>query len=116
MATRAKPAACCALRAVKPLPKGKLERLSLTAKAIADPNRIEILRLVAQQSGPVCACDVVEHLNLSQPTVSHHLKILKQARLLRGSRSGLWAFYEIELDGVRVLKDLTRMFEQPEAH
>lgn len=109
MAVRAKPAGCCAPRRVKPLPVRDLESVALVAKAIADPNRIEMLRLVAQQPAPVCACDIVEHFDLSQPTVSHHLKILKDAKLLRGTRSGLWSFYEIDKKGVRVLEDLTRI-------
>ena len=113
MAARAKPAGCCAPRAVKPLAKRDLDRLALTAKAIADPNRIEILRLVAQQSGPVCACDIVDHFELSQPTVSHHLKILKQAKLLRGTRSGLWAFYEVDPDGLAALGKLTGILGRP---
>ena len=113
MATRAKPAGCCAPRAVKPLPKRKLDRLALTAKALADRNRIEILRLVARQSGPVCACDIVAHFKLSQPTVSHHLKILTQAELVRATRSGLWAFYEVDVNGARALENLTEILGTP---
>ena len=79
----------------------------MIAKALADPNRIEIMRLLAQQKGPLCACDIVEHFDLSQPTISHHLRILKEAGLLRGTRNGLWAFYEAEPDGVDVLEGLT---------
>jgi len=80
----------------------------MIAKALADPNRIEIMRLLAQQEGPLCACDIVEHFDLSQPTISHHLRILKEAGLLRGTRNGLWALYEAEPDGVAVLEGLTR--------
>jgi len=111
MATRARPAGCCAPRAVKPLLKWKLERMAAVARALADPSRIQMLRLVAQQSGPICACDIVEHFDLSQPTVSHHLKILKEAGLLRGTRSGLWAFYEVDPDGAGVLEGLTGLLD-----
>lgn len=115
MAARVKPAGCCAPRAVKPLPKRNLERVALVAKALADPNRIEIMRLLAQQEGPICACDIVEHFDLSQPTVSHHLRILKEAGLLRGTRNGLWAFYEAVPDGVGVLEDLTGFLSKRKA-
>ncbi len=115
MAARVKPAGCCAPRAVKPLPERKLERVAMVAKALADPNRIEILRLLAQQAAPVCACDIVEHFDLSQPTVSHHLKILNEAKLLRGTRNGLWAFYEAEPDGVSVLEGLTGLLRNRKA-
>lgn len=107
MAARAKPSGCCAPRAVRPLRKRKLGRLTAVAKALADPNRIELLRLLARQSEPVCACDIVEHFDLSQPTVSHHLKILKQAGLLRGTRNGLWVFYQVDPDGARAIEGLT---------
>lgn len=107
MATRAKPAGCCAPRAVRPLPERKLERLTTIAKALADPNRIELLRLLVRQAEPVCACDIVKHFDLSQPTISHHLKILKEARLLRGTRNGLWVFYQVAPGGARVLEGLT---------
>ena len=111
MAARARPAGCCLPRAVDPLPDARLERVATVAKALADPNRIEMLRLVAQQPGPLCACDIVEHFDLSQPTVSHHLKILKGAGLLRGTRTGLWAFYEIEPEGASVLGSLSELLE-----
>lgn len=111
MATRTRPAGCCTLTAVKRLPKRQLDRAVRIAKALADPNRIEMLRLVARQSGPMCACDIVEHFDLSQPTVSHHLKTLKQAGLLRGTRKGLWAFYELDPEGVGLLAGLAGLLD-----
>lgn len=107
MATRTRPSGCCAPSAVKPLPAGRLSKITAVAKALADPNRIEILRLLAAQESAVCACDIVDHLALSQPTVSHHLKVLKEAGLMRGSRKGLWAFYEVEAEGLALLEMLT---------
>ena len=116
MAARAKPAGCCAPRAVKPLPERKLERVAMVAKALADPNRIEILRLLAQQAAPVCACDIVVNFDLSQPTVSHHLKILVEARLLRRTRKGLWAFYQVDPDGAHVLEGLAGLLASHEVN
>lgn len=97
--------------AVKPLPERQLQRVAAVAKAIADENRIEILRLLAHQEGPVCACDIVEHFDLSQPTVSHHLKVLKDAGLLRSSRRGLWVFYEVAPSGASALASLSGLFD-----
>ena len=111
MATRMKPEGCCAPIAVKPLPKRKVKRVAMIAKALSDPTRIEVLRLLAQQAGPVCACDIVDHFDLSQPTVSHHLKTLKEAGLLRGSRSGLWVIYEIAAGSDDLLVDFSRLLE-----
>ncbi len=103
MANRKKPAGCCDLRAITPIPAAKLERLARLAKALADPKRIEILQLIANQDGAVCACDVVDHVDLSQPTVSHHLKKLKEAGLLRSRRKGLWVFYDVDPKGAAAL-------------
>ena len=107
MAVRKRPAGCCPPRAVRPLPQGKLKHLARIAKALADPHRIEMFRLLAQQLAPVCACDIVERFDLSQPTVSHHLKILREAGLLRRTQKGLWAFYELDSDGAQVLGELS---------
>jgi len=75
-------------------------------KALADPTRLEILRVVAAQSGAVCACDIVDRFDLSQPTISHHLKILRDAGLLASRRNGLWSFYEPDPAGLEVLSGL----------
>jgi ArsR family transcriptional regulator len=72
-------------------------------KALADPTRLEILRLLAAQPGPTCACDLVEHFDLAQPTVSHHLKVLREAGLLSQTRLGIWAFYAVDPEGLELL-------------
>ena len=111
MATRMKPEGCCAPIVVKPLPKRTVKRVAMIAKALSDPTRIEVLRLLAQQAGPVCACDIVDHFDLSQPTVSHHLKTLKEAGLLHGNQSGLWMIYEIAAGSDDLLVDFSRLLE-----
>ena len=111
MATRAKPRGCCAPAAVKPLPDGKLERVAAAAKALSDPTRIEVLRFIAAQTGPVCACDIVDRFELAQPTMSHHLKILREAGLLRSRRSGLWMMYEVDNGGIDLLAGIGRLLD-----
>jgi ArsR family transcriptional regulator len=74
-------------------------------RALADPTRLEIVRLLAAQSGPTCVCDVVDHFELAQPTISHHLKVLREAGLLRASRHGIWSFYEVDRKGLDLLAD-----------
>ena len=96
MTTRLRPPGCCPVRAVRPLPARDQGRLVAAFKALADPTRIEILRLVGAQSGSVCVCDIVDRFDLAQPTISHHLKVLREAGLLRTSKIGIWAFYEVE--------------------
>lgn len=79
-------------------------------KALADPTRLEILRVIAAQPGPVCACDIVDRFDLSQPTISHHLKALRDAGLLTSRRRGLWRFYEPDPEGLDRLAGLPSLF------
>jgi ArsR family transcriptional regulator len=103
MAQRKKPQACCPLVRVRPLSSASRDRLTSTLKALSDPTRLEILRTIAAQAGPVCACDIVDRFDLSQPTISHHLKVLRDSGLLIGTREGLWMFYRPDPKGMAAL-------------
>ena len=109
MAKRARPAGCCSISDVRELSEADSHRLTGIFKALADPNRLEIYRLVAAQPGPVCACDIVERFDLAQPTVSHHLKVLCDAGLLQGRKSGLWRFYSADPDGAQTVSRLAAL-------
>ena len=106
MAKRKRPRACCPLVKVRPLPSASRDGLTSILKALSDPTRLEILRTIAAQAGPVCACDVVERFDLSQPTISHHLKVLCESGLLVGRREGLWMFYRPDPRGISALARL----------
>lgn len=72
------------------------EALAARFKALADPNRLRILSIVsASPSAETCVCDLSEPLELGQPTVSHHLKILVEAGLLNREKRGVWAYYSL---------------------
>ena len=101
---RARPEGCCSLRPVAALPPARRERLIRAFKALSDPTRLEMLRLLRGQAGPTCVCDLVDHFHLSQPTISHHLRVLREAGLLRGSRIGIWSFYAPDPEGVELLE------------
>ena len=90
---------------MRPLRQRDQSRLVAAFKALADPTRLEILRLIAPQTGPVCVCDIVSHFDLAQPTISHHLKVLREGGLLRSSKIGIWAFYEIDPAAEALLAD-----------
>jgi ArsR family transcriptional regulator len=107
-ATRARPEGCCPLQGVTPLPGREQARWARLFKALGDPTRLEILRLVSAQPGPTCVCDIVERFDLSQPTISHHLKLLREAGLLSQSRIGIWSFYAIDPEGAERLSGATR--------
>jgi ArsR family transcriptional regulator len=87
-------------------PLDGIERESLVSRfrALGDPNRLEIYHLIASQPGPICACDIVERFDLSQPTISHHLKTLREAGLVTVTRRGIWAFYEANPTGLAHLR------------
>lgn len=72
------------------------KKKALVFKALADPNRLRLLSIVkAESSGESCVCDLTNPLDLGQPTVSHHLKILVDAGLLQREKRGTWAYYSL---------------------
>lgn len=71
------------------------DREATLFKAVADSYRLRILATLAQASDPVCVCDFTEALPLNQPTVSHHLKILREAELVTCERRGTWVYYRL---------------------
>ena len=92
MSTRTRPQGCCSPRPLAPLPTRRQERLVGVFKALADPTRLELFRLISAQAEAVCACDLIDHFELSQPTISHHLKVLREAGLLTTKKVGVWSF------------------------
>ena len=88
--------ACCAPLTRKPLSAAGATDLARTLRAIADPARLRLLSMVAaHEGGEACVCDLTEPLGLSQPTVSHHLKILVDAGLLTREKRGVWAYFTL---------------------
>lgn len=71
------------------------ERLARAAKALADPIRVQLLDVLRKHAGKVCVCELVPLFDVSQPTVSHHLKVLREAGLVASEKQGLWAFYYV---------------------
>jgi ArsR family transcriptional regulator, arsenate/arsenite/antimonite-responsive transcriptional repressor len=91
--TRVDPVACCAPVRHEVLDDHDAEVLARSFAALADPVRLRLLSLVASATGEVCACDLVEPSGRSQPTVSHHMKILADAGLVTREKRGLWVWY-----------------------
>ena len=87
-------AACCAPLVRQAADPQTARALAHTFKALADPTRVQLLSIVAShEGGEACVCDLTEPVGLSQPTVSHHLKILVDAGLLHREKRGVWAYY-----------------------
>lgn len=88
--------ACCAPLLREPLDAPNADKLARSLKAIADPARLRLISMVAAHvGGEACACDLTEPLGLSQPTVSHHLRVLVDAGILHREKRATWAYYSI---------------------
>lgn len=87
---------CCAPITREPISPANAVSLAASLKALADPGRLRILSMVAAHAdGEACVCDITEPLGLSQPTVSHHLKVLVDAGYLDRTKRGTWAYFRI---------------------
>ena len=71
------------------------ERIAAVAKALGDPIRLQLVDVLRKHAGKVCVCELVPLFDLSQPTVSHHLKVLREAGIVGSERRGLWAYYYV---------------------
>jgi ArsR family transcriptional regulator len=98
---------CCAPLLAEPLAEGDAEELARGFHALADPARLRLLSLIAAQAdGEVCACELVEPLGKSQPTVSHHLKVLYEAGLVDREKRGTWVWYWVMAERLAALRDV----------
>lgn len=100
---------CCG-PAVQPsgMAVATVERSLRVFKALGDETRFAILRLIAAQEEEICACDIVDQFDVSQPTIAHHLKVLRTAGLITAERRGVWAYYAIDPEGVELLQSVTQ--------
>ncbi len=100
--------ACCAPLAAQRLSDEEANATAELFSALADPARIRIVNALATSSDPVCVCNLVEPLGLSQPTVSHHMKKLVDVGLLHREQRGRWAYYSLEPAAMSRLATLTQ--------
>jgi ArsR family transcriptional regulator len=90
-----------------PLPPAEAERLARALRVIADPARLRLLSLIqSQPTGEACVCHLTEPLGLTQPTVSHHLKVLLEAGLVERERRGSWAYFRVVQGQLEALREL----------
>ena len=95
--------ACCAPLAAPTLSDEEAAATAKLFKALGDPARVRALNLLATSDEPVCVCNLIEPLRLSQPTVSHHMKKLLEAGLVEREQRGKWAYYSLKRDAVEKL-------------
>ena len=93
---------CCSVD-TPPLERDDAEHLAATFKALSDPTRVAIVhRLAAADS--VCVCDLTSAFDLSQPTVSHHLRVLREAGIVEAERRGTWGYYRLVPEAISALR------------
>ncbi len=96
------PAICCGPE-TEPLTVPERDQLAARFKALADPTRVAIINCLSV-ADEVCVCSLTDTFDLSQPTVSHHLKVLREAGLVESSRRGTWAYYRLVPEAVAALR------------
>lgn len=93
--------ACCTPMTREPLSAGQADQVSTLLKALADPVRLRLMSLVLSHvGGEACVCDLTGAFELSQPTISHHLKVLHDAGLLERDKRGVWVYYRARQDAL----------------
>jgi ArsR family transcriptional regulator len=94
---------CCEPVVYPDVERQQAERMARIAKALGDPIRLQLVDVLRKHAGKVCVCELVPLFDLSQPTVSHHLKVLREAGIVDSERQGLWAYYFVTPDSLKEL-------------
>jgi len=94
---------CCEPVVYPDVERVQAVRMAQVAKALGDPVRLQLVDVLRKHAGKVCVCELVPLFDLSQPTVSHHLKVLRDAGIVGSERQGLWAYYFVIPDALKEL-------------
>lgn len=94
---------CCEPIAYPDVERREANRMAAVAKALGDPIRLQLVDVLRKHAGEVCVCELVPLFHLAQPTVSHHLKVLRDAGIVGSERRGLWAYYYVNPDALEEL-------------
>ena len=99
---------CCEPVVYPDVERAQAAQLATVAKALGDPVRLTLIDVLRKHAGKVCVCELVPLFELSQPTISHHLKVLRDAGLVGSERQGLWAYYYVKPEALNALADWLR--------
>jgi len=95
---------CCEPVVLPDVDPAGAERIAVVAKALADPIRVQLVDVLRRHAGEVCVCELEPLFDISQPTLSHHLRKLREAEILGVERRGLWAYYYVLPDALKELR------------
>lgn len=92
---------CCSPLVQEPLSESQATELARVFKAVGDPVRLRLLSLIAShEGGEACVCDLTDAFDLTGPTISHHLKVLRESGLITGERRGTWVYYRVQTEAL----------------
>jgi ArsR family transcriptional regulator len=94
---------CCVPVAYPDVERQQAERIAAIAKALGDPIRVQLVDVLRKHAGKVCVCELTPLFSVGQPTVSHHLKVLREAGIVDSERQGLWAYYYVKPEALKEL-------------
>lgn len=86
------------------------EQFALISKALSDPNRLQIIQMITDQER--CACKLLEQFNITQPTLSHHMRILSDCNLIKTRKDGKWSHYSMNMDTIEAYKSYINILYQ----
>jgi ArsR family transcriptional regulator, arsenate/arsenite/antimonite-responsive transcriptional repressor len=95
---------CCDPLVLPEIDPAQAARLATVARALSDPIRLQLVDVLRRHAGKVCVCELTPLFEVSQPTVSHHLKVLREAGLIDVERRGLWSFYYVIPEAMKEFK------------
>ncbi|KAB2903571.1 MAG: helix-turn-helix transcriptional regulator [Anaerolineae bacterium] len=88
----------------------KADQLAGLFKALSHPVRLQMLDLISQGGGEVCVCDLERHFDLTQPTLSHHIKVLREAGLIQSEQNRVWVFHRANISTLQQMRELLGQF------
>ena len=107
--------ACCVPNIHPSLNTQEANDVANLLRALADPTRVQIVTLLAQRPGEVCVCDITGNFDLDQSTISHHLRLLRQAGIIDSVRHGVWVYYFLRQGALSPVIQLLKQLERSEA-
>ncbi len=102
---------CASIHTELRLSAAQAEHIAALSKTLGHPVRVQIVDMLSRYGGEVCVCEIERHFALTQPTISHHLRVLREAGLIDGEQRGLWVYYQIRPGALEPLRELLGLLD-----